>query len=138
MIYPTPPKPQTTPTPGATQRKKPIATPKTKPPTRPRKLLTPEELTQAETQLALSYYNIIPGTLYNATKDTPTPGLTDAEVWKYRHKRSIRIKCACGEERRIATSDLHQSKLCPKCTKNARNTRKRACRTLTRNNKEQS
>ena len=119
--------PRIIPLPGVTERKKePIQTPKK---SRPRKLLSPEELSEQETVLKGRYPHLVKGTLINATKGGPIPGLVQAltpdEITKFRHKRSCAIKCTCGIERRIATSDLAQVKLCPNCTRDERNRRKR-------------
>jgi len=112
-----------TPLPGSTTRDK---TPIKKKKGRPRKPLTPEQLATNSLALREKYPHAQSGTRLNATKGQPTPGLNDAEVAKYKHKRSIAIKCTtCSNERRIATSDLAQVHLCENCTRNARNSRKR-------------
>lgn len=124
------------PNPGSKTRPK-SQTPKPK--GRPRKLLTQEQIQAEEKVLLERYPHIIPSTLMNATKGNPVEGLTPEEVTKYKHKRSILITCTCGKHRRIATSDIAQVKLCPECTKNARNARKRQRRANTKAevNKEQ-
>ena len=113
----------TQPNPGSKTRPK---SQTTKPKGRPRKLLTPEQIQEEEQTLLERYQHLIPNTLTNATKGNPVEGLTPAEVTKYEHKRSVLIKCNdCDNQRRIATSDLAQVKLCEDCTRNARNARKR-------------
>lgn len=125
--------PATLPLPGVTDRKKePLQTPKK---SRPRKLLTPEELQEQETALKNKYSHLVKGTLLNATKGDPAKGLTPNEITKFRHKRSCAIQCTCGLVRRIATSDLAQVKLCPDCTKDERNRRKRERRATAAANK---
>ena len=132
------------PAPGATERKKATPAIAAKPHTvRPRKLLSPSELTIEENNYKIKYPHITSGTLTNATKDNPTEGLTPEEVTKYRHKRSCEIQCqfvgadgvACQNTRRIATSDLAQVKLCDECTRIARNQRKRERRALAKTKK---
>jgi hypothetical protein len=116
---------QTTTQPNLTTRAKP------KPKPRPRKLLTTQQLTTTEKTLKQKYPHIKDGTLRNATKGMATPGYTPEEITKYNHKRSVTINCTndgCNNQRRIATSDLAQVKLCENCTRLARNTRKRARR----------
>ena len=112
-------------TPGDTKRKKEPLPATEKPKGRPRKLLTTQELAEEETRLKSKYPHLIENSLLNATKDQPTAGLNDQEIKKFRHKRSCLIKCTCEAERRIATSDLAQVTLCPNCTTNERNRRKR-------------
>lgn len=125
-------------TPGNTERKKdPLPAPEQpkeeKPKGRPRKLLTPEELTTEETKLRTKYPHLIENTLINATKNQPIDGLSDSEVQKFHHKRSCLIKCSnCELQRRIATSDLAQVTLCENCTKDERNRRKRERRAATK------
>lgn len=108
------------PKPGSTERTKTI-----KKIGRPRKPLDTDGLRTAEAELKQKYPQVVEGTLINATKGAPTNGLTDDEVHKYNHKRSIIINCPCGAARRIATSDLAQVTLCEDCTREARNQRKR-------------
>lgn len=112
-------------TPGDTSRKKKPLPAAEKPKGRPRKLLTAQELAEEENRLEAKYPHLVQDSLMNATKDQPQAGLTDEEVGKFRHKRSCLIKCTCGAERRIATSDLAQVTLCPSCTRDERNRRKR-------------
>ena len=126
------PAPAAVPVPGATKRKRKPLPAKEKPQGRPRKLLTAQELVEEEIRLKAKYPHLVKDSLLNATKDTPISGLTNEEVYKFRHKRSCLIKCVCSHERRIATSDLAQVTLCPTCTRDARNQRKRARRILAR------
>lgn len=115
--------PATIPLPGARDRKKePLEIQKK---SRPRKLLNQKELQTQEANLRKRYPHLVQGTLLNATKGNPLEGLTAEEVQRFHHKRSCIIKCTCGTTRRIATSDLAQVKLCPDCTKDERNRRKR-------------
>lgn len=95
---------------------------------RPRKPLDPVGLTAAETELRAKYPHIVEGTLLNATKGVAQPNLSPAEAYKFKWKRSVIIQCACGQQRRIATSDLAQVTLCEDCTRATRNANKRATR----------
>jgi hypothetical protein len=95
---------------------------------RPRKPLDPVGLTAAEAELRAKYPHIVEGTLLNATKGIAQFWLTPAEAHKFKWKRSIIIQCACGQQRRIATSDLAQVTLCEDCTRATRNASKRALR----------
>jgi hypothetical protein len=106
---------------------------------RPRKPLTKDGLATAETTLRAKYPHIIEGSLRNATKNQPTDDMTEDEVAKFHHKRSVRIHCLCHDRaddggarcpntRRVATSDLAQVAYCEDCTRANRNARKRARR----------
>lgn len=93
-------------------------TPPNKPKSRPRKLLTAEELKIEERRLKAKYPHIVKGTLLNVTKGKRTKGLSVKEVEKFEHKRSCLIACQrCTTRRRVATSDLAQVTLCTSCTR---------------------
>jgi len=126
--------PATIPMPGATERKK-EPLPAIQKKSRPRKLLSKDELRAEEAKLRKKYPQIVQGTLRNATKGQFVEGLTPEETHKFKHKRSVLIHCQqsivgektaiCGRPRRIATSDLAQVRMCEDCTRDERNARKR-------------
>lgn len=134
------------PAPGDTTRQKQPLPPPKKPKSRPRKLLTQDELTTEEEKLRKRYPHIVKGTLRNATKGNPMDGLTQDEIRKFKHKRSVIIQCQrtlvgqgeapCTANRRIATSDLAQVLMCENCTREERNARKRERRAIEKAKRE--
>jgi hypothetical protein len=131
------------PKPGATQREKQPLPLQIGKKSRPRKLLSKNELRAEEKRLLARYPHIVQGSLRNATKGELVEGLTPEEIHKYKHKRSIIIECQraianqiCGVKRRIATSDLAQVTLCETCTTDERNARKRERRAAVRQARE--
>jgi len=81
-----------------------------------KKRLNKDELKDAETTLRKKYKHVIPGTLKNL-----------AAVGNWSGKRTVKIKCAtprCGNERKVATSDLAQVRYCERCTLRRRRQRR--------------
>ncbi len=89
-----------------------------------RPLLDDKELKAEELDLRKEYPHIIRGTLRNIGGDPK-------KIKAWRVKRTVEIKCTmskCKTIRRIATSDLHQCKMCPDCTIDERLRRRREAR----------
>lgn len=75
---------------------------------RHRPLLDADELVAKEKEYVAEGYKIVKGTLCNRGEDPKKDP-------KFKNKRSVVITCGkrgCDEQRRIATSDLHQVKFC--------------------------
>jgi hypothetical protein len=91
---------------------------------KPRPLLEPAEIKTEETEWREDYPNIVKGSLRNIGDDPD-----HRKLWKA--KRTLEIRCdqkGCNEKRRIATSDLHQCKLCNFHTVEERHRRRREAR----------
>lgn len=91
---------------------------------RQRPLLTSAELKVAERELRKEFKNVVPNTLCNRGEDPEKNPAFEA-------KRSVVIVCGhrgCKEERRVATSDLHQVRFCVPHTEEKRLERKNAAR----------
>lgn len=86
---------------------------------RSRKILDEKELKESELELRKEYPKIVKGSLTNIDQDKDSP---------HYQKRTVEIVCAkrgCQEVRRIATSDLHQVRMCEACTRLERLKRRR-------------
>ena len=69
-----------------------------------------------EQTLALSHANIVKGSIR----------FNEEGAWA--NKVTVMIKCECGLERQVATSDLKQAGHCLLCIRNARNERRKVAR----------